>query len=325
MTVVIPTLTAGEKLQRCLASLSAQTFQDFETVIVDNGGAAPGSLDARVVRPGKNLGFAAAVEAAMKTSHADYVFTLNDDTALDPSCLSRLLEAIEADPALGACAPKIILTQSGLLDSAGMSVARDGSSRQRGHLDPPAKHDRPLDVLFPSGCAAFYRRIAIEQAGGFDPDFFLYCEDTDLGLRLRRLGWTCRYEPRAVVYHDYSQTAGPASAAKVYFVERNRLAVLVKNFPLDWIALAPFFSAYRYVLHLRALGSGRGYAGQGDSRVPWTAFAGAVVRAVWHWLLWLPRLARERRRLQRRAALPMRDFRALLRRHALRISEVAGV
>lgn len=325
MTVVIPTLTAGEKLQKCLASLGAQTFQDFETVIVDNGGSAPDSPQARVIRPGKNLGFAAAVDVAMKGSLSDFVLTLNDDTTLDPACIGRLLEAIEADPALGACAPKIILTESRLLDSAGMSVARDGSSRQRGHLDAPSNYDTPADVLFPSGCAAFYRRFAIEQAGGFDPEFFLYCEDTDLGLRLQRLGWACRYEPRAVVYHDYSQTAGPASATKVYFVERNRLAVLVKNFPLDWIALAPVFSAYRYLLHLRALGSGRGYAGQRDSRVPWTAFATAVVRAVWHWLRWLPRLLRARRRVERGAALPMRDFRALLRRHVLRISEIAGV
>ncbi|MDW8258255.1 MAG: glycosyltransferase family 2 protein, partial [Gammaproteobacteria bacterium] len=253
MTIVIPTLTAGEKLTRCLKSLSAQTFQDFETAVVDNGGTVPESPGVRVFRPGKNLGFAAAVETAIAESSANYFLTLNDDTVLDPQCLERLLETMEAMERCAACAPKIVLSQSQLLDSAGMSVARDGSSRQRGHLEHPSKYDTPEPVLFPSGCAALYRRAAVAEAGGFDTDFFLYCEDTDLGLRLRRLGWTCWYEPRAIVYHDYSQTGGAASASKVYFAERNRLAVLVKNFPLDWILLSPFYTAVRYVLHARAL------------------------------------------------------------------------
>lgn len=325
MTVVIPTLTAGPKLDNCLASLRAQTFRDFETVIVDNGGVVRDPAPARVIRPGKNLGFAAAIETAMKTSSSDYVFTLNDDTVLDPSCLERLMETMEAGNGRGACAPKIVLAGSHLLDSAGMSVARDGSSRQRGHLDSPSRYDAPTDVLFPSGCAALYRRAAIHQAGGFDPDFFLYCEDTDLGLRLQRLGWTCRYEPGAVVYHDYSHTGGAASAAKIYFVERNRLAVLVKNFPLDWILLAPLYTACRYVLHIRALAAGRGYAGQDGAGVAWTAYIRAVFRAVLDWLRWLPRLVRARRLVQRQAKLSMREFRALLRKHALRVSEIAGV
>lgn len=325
MTVAIPTLTAGEKLDRCLSSLRDQTIQDFETVIVDNGAAVADSAGTRVVRPGRNLGFAAAIEQVLKTSNAPYVLTLNDDTTLEPDCLERLLAAIEADPRRGACAPKIVLAESRLLDSAGMSIARDGSSRQRGHLDAPASYDAPGEALFPSGCAALYRRSAIDQAGGFDADFFLYCEDTDLGLRLLRLGWTCRYEPGAVVYHDYSQTAGPASASKVYFVERNRLAVLVKNFPLDWILLAPLYSSYRYLLHVRALASGRGYAGQGEAPVAWTAYVAAIARAAWHWLLWLPRLVRARRAMNRKAVLSAREFRALLRRHALRIAEVANV
>ena len=61
--------------------------------------------------------------------------------------------------------------------------------------------------------------------------FFLYCEDTDLGLRARWAGWKCLYVPEAVVEHHYSHSAGGASPLKAYYVERNRLFVLVKNFP----------------------------------------------------------------------------------------------
>ena len=71
----------------------------------------------------------------------------------------------------------------------------------------------------------------LEEIGGFDDDFFLYCEDTDLGLRARWAGWKCLYVPEAVVEHHYSHSAGRASPLKAYYVERNRLFVLVKNFP----------------------------------------------------------------------------------------------
>ena len=87
------------------------------------------------------------------------------------------------------------------------------------------------EVLLPSGSAALYRRAMLDEIGGFDDDFFLYCEDTDLGLRARWAGWKCLYVPGAVVEHHYSHSAGRASPLKAYYVERNRLFVLVKNFP----------------------------------------------------------------------------------------------
>ena len=85
------------------------------------------------------------------------------------------------------------------LDSAGMLMALDGSSKQRGQGRPPEDFPVAEEVLLPSGSAAIYRRRMLEQIGGFDDDFFLYCEDTDLGLRARWAGWKCLYAPDAVV------------------------------------------------------------------------------------------------------------------------------
>ena len=86
-------------------------------------------------------------------------------------------------------------------------------------------------MLLPSASAALYRRAMLEEIGLFDEDFFLYCEDTDLGLRARWAGWKCIYVPGAVVDHHYSHSAGRASRLKAYYVERNRLFVAAKNFP----------------------------------------------------------------------------------------------
>ena len=82
-----------------------------------------------------------------------------------------------------------------MLDSAGMLIAADGSSKQRGHGEPPANIRAASDALFPSGSAALYRRKMLDEIGLFDERFFLYCEDTDLGLRARWAGWECAYVP----------------------------------------------------------------------------------------------------------------------------------
>ena len=87
------------------------------------------------------------------------------------------------------------------------------------------------DALLPSGSAALYRRKMLDEIGLFDETFFLYCEDTDLGLRARWAGWECVYVPGAVVEHRYSHSAGRASPLKAYYVERNRLYTAIKNLP----------------------------------------------------------------------------------------------
>ena len=150
---------------------------------------------------------------------------------------------------------------------------------------------RSEEVLFPSGSAAMYRRTMLEEIGGFDGDFFLYCEDTDLGLRALWAGWRCLYVPDAIVEHRYSHSAGRASALKAYYVERNRLYVAVKNFPLRMLALTPFIAIQRYVWHVIYMLQGRGKAaefaqdGGGGVMLAWL-----VVRAHLSTILALPKL-----------------------------------
>jgi GT2 family glycosyltransferase len=86
----------------------------------------------------------------------------------------------------------------------------------------------------------------LEEIGLFDESFFLYCEDTDLGLRARWAGWECLYVPDAVIEHRYSHSSGKASALKAFYVERNRLFVIFKNFPLLDLLLVPFYAMSRY-------------------------------------------------------------------------------
>ena len=171
----------------------------------------------------------------------------------DPRWLETLLADAEAHPRtgqlrIGMFASEVRLAGTGKLDSAGMLIASDGSSKQR--RSPTALVD--AETLLPSGSAALYRRAMLEEIGLFDESFFLYCEDTDLGLRAQWAGWGCRYVPGAVVEHRYSHSAGRASPLKAYYVERNRLYTIVKNFPARMLWAAPFASVARYFWHLAA-------------------------------------------------------------------------
>ena len=329
MTVAIPTLAADARLQECLAALALETQPDFEIIVIDNSGcgaARPfaGLPRVRVIEQARNVGFGAAVNAAFRASGGRYLATLNDDARPHAGWLAALVAALEERPDAGMCASQVRLYGEEVLDSAGMLVSGDGSSKQRGHARPPQFFPVVEEVLFPSGSAALYRRAMLEEIGLFDEDFFLYCEDTDLGLRGRWAGWRCLYAPDAVVEHHYSHSAGRASRLKAYYVERNRLFVLAKNFPARMMAGAPFVSLARYGWHLRFMLRGRGAAarfrleGASAWRMPLyvlSAHAALLGR--------FPALLRQRREIRAHARLSPHIYGRLLRSHSISARRVA--
>lgn len=330
VTVVVPTLAADETLDECLASLERQTFPDFEVIVVDNSGS---NLVRRETRSGdrfrvianeRNVGFGAAINQGFHQSTAPYLAVLNDDAFASPRWLEALVAAIEPRPDVGMCASQVRQASEGSLDSAGMLLCLDGSSKQRGHLESPASYARKEEALLPSGSAALYRREMLEEIGLFDESFFLYCEDTDLGLRARWAGWECLYVPDALVEHRYSHSSGKASALKAYYVERNRLFVIFKNFPPANLLLVPFYAMSRYFWHfiyaLRGSGKAAEFRREGGSLVglPWY-----VVRGHLALVARFPAILRQRSKMKRR--LTTKQFRRLIRRHSISPRQVAAL
>ena len=328
---MVPTLAADPALTECLRSLQSQSTRDFQVIVVDNSGSGrarnllpPGS-SARLIQNPFNAGFGAAVNQGIESSQSEFVATLNDDAVACSGWIAALLRAVKDRPDVGLLASQVRLQGTGTLDSAGMLIAGDASSKQRGHGASVKQFDRSEDVLFPSGSAAMYRRTMLEEIGGFDGEFFLYCEDTDLGLRALWTGWRCLYVPDAIVEHRYSHSAGRASALKAYYVERNRLYVAVKNFPLRMLALAPFVAIFRYVWHVIYMLRGQGKAaefaqeGGGGAMLAWF-----VVRAHLSAVFALPKLLAKRRRIRSHARISSLEFSRMLRQHWLTSKQVAA-
>jgi GT2 family glycosyltransferase len=326
VTVVVATLAADDALADCLRSLEGQTFERFEVIVVDNSGRGCAiARRARILANDSNIGFGAAMNQGFRQSRTPLVATLNDDAVAHPKWLETLVAAAEKYPRAGMFAAEVRLNEK-QLDSAGMLIARDGSSKQRGHGEPPEKFANQQDALLPSGSAALYRRKMLDEIGMFDESFFLYCEDTDLGLRGRRAGWDCVYVAGAIVEHRYSHSAGRASPMKAYYVERNRLYTAIKNFPLSMLLVLPFAECARYFWHAVSILQGSGKAaefraaGYSAWRLPFLVFRAHLAA-----LFRLPRLWRKRCGIAKAARLNAREFRALLKTHSIALRRVAAL
>lgn len=240
VSVIIVNWNGRDWLETCLPTLAAQTFRDFEVVVVDNG-STDGSIDwlkkewpqVRVLPQAENLGFAVGNNCGIQASSGPYIVTLNNDTRLDAEFLAEMVTAVETSslPKTGMVAAQIVRWQQpDLLDSAGIEVDWAGIAWNRGWQQPVATANQLCEVFGPSGAAALYRRDMLDDISLFDADFFCYYEDVDLAWRGQRAGWTCLYAPKARVHHWHSATAVSVPAFKTTMLGRNKMWTIVKNY-----------------------------------------------------------------------------------------------
>lgn len=332
-SVIVLNWNGRHLLAECLDSVLAQSFRDFEVLVVDNG-STDGSAAFVRERYGErvrlhelpeNLGFAGGCNAGIPRSRGTYAILLNNDTEVDPGWLAALADAAARRGDAGMFTPKILnFYRRDEIDNTGHVIYPDGLARGRHRLErDDGRFDAEGEALLPSGCAGVYRRRMLDEIGLLDEEFFAYGEDVDLGLRARWAGWSCVYVPSAIVYHKYSETAGAFSRRKAFLVERNRIFVLVKNFPVREILLSPFWTICRYLVHLRGALTGRGAAGRLAAQVSPGVLVGTVLEADWEGMLALPRLVRQRRAQRGLRRIATSRFRDLLRRHRMGAAEVA--
>jgi GT2 family glycosyltransferase len=332
VSVIIVNWNGLAYLPDCLDSLAAQTFDDFEVVLVDNG-SEDGSVSlvkehypwVKVFPLPQNTGFAAGNNHGLEHAAGEYIVTLNNDTRAEPDWLEILVRVADDHPEVGMVASRICsFTNPDIIDSIGMGICADGMSRGRFRN----KHWsilRLLDVeeiLFPSGCAALYKRAMIRETGFFDDDFFAFAEDSDLGLRGRLAGWEAVAATGAIVYHKYSQTTGRLSPFKVYLVERNHYWVVWKNFPLRHLMPLPFYSIWRYLEQVRTIVLGSGTGGEFHTSGSRWELIKAQIRGIWDGIGGMAKMYRRRRQLKKIRRLPHRQFSELVRRYRITFREL---
>lgn len=238
-TAVVVTWRGVQWIDACLDAL--REAHDGAVLVVDNAsddGTArrlAARPDVDVVRLPKNVGFAGGVAAALDRVTTPFVALVNDDARVEPDFLRELLAPFFGPDgeSIAATTAKILL-EDGTVNNAGSSLLPDGYAFDRGLGEPDdGRWDEPEDVDAFCGGAAVLRTAAVREVGGFPAEFFLYYEDTDVSVRLRRRGWRIRYVPSARVIHRHAASSDAASTRFHFYNERNRLLLLVRCFPAD--------------------------------------------------------------------------------------------
>ena len=327
VSVIVVNWNRRSLLASCLDSLWVQDCRDFEVVVVDNG-SVDGSLDylkslsterLRIVALRTNAGFAGGCNAGIERARGRYIATLNNDAEAEPGWLQALVEHLEADPRAGMAASKILFADDrGRIDKAGHLIYMDGLNHGRGSGEVDrGQFEQVEETLFPDAAAALYRREMLDQVGLFDPRFFAYGDDADLGLRGRLAGWTCVYVPTARVFHVHSATAGEFSSLKAFLIERNRIWVAVKLFPLPLLCVSPLFTVMRFAFHawgaVFSSGSSGRFAAESSRRV----LALMILKAYWSGLGQLRPMWRSRKEIRQFARLGDQEFTKLLWKHRI--------
>lgn len=248
----------GKKLLRtCLDAVKNQTHENHEIFFVDNG-SEDGSVEfvaekypnIKLIKLKENTGFAkgnnVGISRALEDEKVEYIVPINNDTKMESNFLEKLIAKAEKFPEAGSIAPRMkYFYEPELVDSVGILIHKDGGGLSRGNKEKDqGRYDKTEEIFGVCGGAALMKREMLEdveyKGEYFDNDFFAYYEDLDLAWRARLRGWKSFSCPEAVISHIHSATSISYSPFKARHVNRNRILVIIKNYPF-WQILSSIF------------------------------------------------------------------------------------
>jgi N-acetylglucosaminyl-diphospho-decaprenol L-rhamnosyltransferase len=262
--VVVVAYRSADTLRGCVEPLAA--LPHVAVTVVDN--ASPdqsaevvADLPIQVIRAPRNGGFSYGCNLGSAGARAPYLLFLNPDARIDAAALATLVSVVRDDPSAGLVAPR--LEEDGALAFSLRRFPRLRSTYAQAlflhRLWPNAAwtdelirdesaYARAATAEWVSGACMLVRRSAYEAIGGFDEDFFLYCEDTDLCLRLWKAGHAVRYEPGAIVHHIGGASSGAGETQAI--AARSRVLYARKHLPRGRARLEAFGVALSEATHV---------------------------------------------------------------------------
>lgn len=317
----------------CLDSLLAQTYPLREIIVIDNG-SGDGSLEMirqrysgniRIIQNSENLGFAEGCNIGIRAARGEFIALINSDAALHAEWMNEMARVMRVSEKIGMCASKIYFWEKKeTLENTGQTISRDGFGLTRGRLEKDfGQYDSRHAVLCPSGCAGLYRRSMLEECGLFDQKFFAYADDIDIGLRARLMGYYCRFVPSAVAYHRLSASFGLLSPRKVFLLERNRLWVVIKCFPLRHLFASPYHTLSRYFYNFVGIFKNKGPASQFVKKVSIFHLGWILLHAYGSTLINLPHLLSERNKLFKKSRVNSRRFEFWMKHYGVTSKSIA--
>src|SRR5258708_859154 len=237
----------------CVASLQklkSDKNQQIEKDIVDKGSTDDSvelfrkiknkKFKLEILKTNQNLGFAGGNNFGMKYAidhFADYILILNNDTVVDSNLLLELLKPMK-DEKIGITSPKIYFAKGfefkktykkndlgkviwyagGKIDWKnvyGINVGVDEVDK--------GQHDKTKEIDFATGACFLVNTKALKEVGLFNEKYFMYKEDEELAIRMKKKDWKIIYQPKAKLWHKVAQSSHIGSDLNDYFISRNRL------------------------------------------------------------------------------------------------------
>lgn len=262
-TVVIPNLNGAGWLKGSVESVFAQTMQDFELILVDNGSTDESLAYARslierenytLIENTANTGFSAAVNAGIMAAKGEFVVLFNNDAFAEPDWLAQLIACAEQDEKIFSVSSLMLrYYEPHLADDAGDYVNILGWACKTGDGLLASRYQTQRRCFCACGGAALYRKSILDEIGLFDVNFFAYLEDVDIGWRAMSLGYKNIYCPKAVCRHICGATTGGAKGGKYNDFKsvqsgRNNLLLPYKNMPFFMLLFNLPFLAVGYLI-----------------------------------------------------------------------------
>lgn len=267
ISVVVLNYNGAQWIERCIASVFEQTFQEIELIVADNfstdgsdklaENALRGSANARFIQHGRNLGYCEGNNRAVTQSRGEYIFLLNNDAWLERDCLEKLISEVRRTGA-AAATPYVMNWDD---DGPQRAFASGFDIFGLPSFKPvPAQTE---EIFMPGGCSYFIRRDLFLELGGLDPVIFMYGDEWDLSWKLWVTGHRAVVVPSARIHHRGAVNVNPAGGEKVvefrtsdtkrFYANRNALLVLLKNCENILLVLVVFQLALLFLEMMAAL------------------------------------------------------------------------
>ena len=212
----------------------------MEVIVVDNASKQDEASiiqkqfpQVKVIRSEKNVGFAGGNNLGIKKSKGKYLFLINNDTIFKEFNVDSLINRLESSPNIGIVCPKIRFTWGTKpIQYTGYTPLSKITVRNQaiGYCEEDkGQYDAPHPTPYAHGAAMLTKREAIEKVGLMPEDYFLYYEEIDWSMMFTRAGYKIWYDPDCTIYHKESQSTGQNSPLRTYYITRNRLLLVKRN------------------------------------------------------------------------------------------------
>ena len=223
--------------------------ENMEVIVVDNASKENEASViqkryplVKTIRSDKNLGFAGGNNLGIKAAKGKYLFLINNDTIFKDFSIQALIDRLKSSPNIGVVCPKIrFVWNNNPIQYAGYTPLSNITVRNRaigyGEEDK-GQYDTSHPTPYAHGAAMLIKREALEKVGLMPECYFLYYEEIDWSMIFTHTGYEIWYEPACTIYHKESQSTGQSSPLRTYYITRNRLLLVKRNWQgiYKWLA-----------------------------------------------------------------------------------------